>query len=101
MQITLEIPDDLAAQLTAAGKEPSRAALEALAVEGYRTQRLTEFDVRKMLGFDTRMEVHALLKEHGAYLHYTLEDLERDDQTAQHLRERRSQEQSGSASTAA
>jgi hypothetical protein len=26
----------------------------------------------------TRMEVHGFLKEHGAILHYTVKDLERD-----------------------
>ncbi len=32
MQVTLDIPDTLAAQLIAAGKDPARAALEALNV---------------------------------------------------------------------
>ncbi len=32
MQVTIDIPDTLAAQLTAAGKDPARAALEALTV---------------------------------------------------------------------
>jgi predicted transcriptional regulator len=32
MQVTLDIPDTLAAQLRAAGKDPARAALEALNV---------------------------------------------------------------------
>jgi hypothetical protein len=31
-----------------------------------------------LLGFGTRMEVHGFLKEHGVYLHYTMEDLEHD-----------------------
>jgi len=78
MQVTLDIPDDLAAQLTAAGRDPSRAALEALAVEGYRTQRLTEAEVKRMLGYGTRMQVHALLKEHNVYLNYSMADLEED-----------------------
>jgi hypothetical protein len=78
MQVTLNIPDDLAAQLAAAGKDPSRTALEALAVEGYRTQRLTEAEVKRMLGYGTRMQVHALLKEHNVYLNYSLADLEQD-----------------------
>jgi predicted HTH domain antitoxin len=82
MQVTLDIPDNLAQQLIAAGKDPSREALEALAVEGYRTQRLTESEVRRMLGYETRMQVHALLKEHDVYLHYTLADLELDRQAS-------------------
>jgi hypothetical protein len=78
MQVTLDIPDNLAQQLIAAGKDPSREALEALAVEGYRTERLTESEVRQMLGYETRMQVHALLKEHDVYLHYTMETLQQD-----------------------
>jgi predicted transcriptional regulator len=36
MQVTLTIPDELAAQLIAAGKDPSRTALEALTAEYHR-----------------------------------------------------------------
>jgi hypothetical protein len=35
-------------------KAPARAALEALALEGYRSERLSEYDVRQLLGFETR-----------------------------------------------
>ena len=35
MKVTLDIPDEIAAQLSA-GQELSRAALEALALDGYR-----------------------------------------------------------------
>jgi predicted HTH domain antitoxin len=34
--------------------------------------------VRRLLGFETRFEVHALLKEHKVPLHYTAADLEED-----------------------
>lgn len=92
MQVTLDIPDNLAQQLIAAGKDPSREALEVLAVEGYRTERLTESEVRQMLGYETRIQVHALLKEHNIYLHYSLEDLETDAKTSQYARSLRAQE---------
>jgi predicted HTH domain antitoxin len=78
MQVTLNIPDSLAAHLIDAGKDPSQAALEAVAVEGYRTGRLTESEVRQMLGYETRMQVHALLAEHNVDLHYTAEHLQQD-----------------------
>jgi hypothetical protein len=86
MQVTLTIPDELAEQLIAAGKDPSRAALEALAVEGYRTQRLTEAEVKRMLGYGTRMQVHALLADHNVDLHYTLDDLRTDAETSRYIR---------------
>ncbi len=82
MQVTLEIPDTVAAQITAAGREPARTALEAFALEGYRTKELSESEIRRMLGFETRMEVHAFLKEHGVYLHYSVADLDHDRQTS-------------------
>jgi len=41
-----------------------------------------------MLGFETRMEVHAFLKQHGVYLHYDLVDLEKDQVTTEKLRGR-------------
>ena len=56
----------------------SRQALEALAVDGYRTGALTETQVRRMLELETRFDVHALLKEHRVPLRYTESDLADD-----------------------
>jgi Uncharacterised protein family (UPF0175) len=86
VEITLSISDDLARQITRQGEDPARIALEALALEGYRAERLSESAVRQMLGFETRMEVHAFLKRHGVYLHYDLADLEQDQATAEKVR---------------
>jgi len=80
--ITVEIPEELAAHLIGEGKEPSRAALEAIALDGYRSDRLSDAEIRRLLRFDTRMEVDAFLKEHGALLLYTEEDLAHDRETA-------------------
>lgn len=88
MEITINIPDELARQVTSEGKDPARVTLEALALEGYRAERLSESAVRQMLGFETRMEVHAFLKQHGIYIHYDLADLEQDEVTAEKLRGR-------------
>jgi hypothetical protein len=88
VEITLKIPDELARQVAPEGSDPARVALEALALEGYRTERLSESAVRQMLGFETRMEVHAFLKQHGVYLHYDIADLEQDQATAEKLRGR-------------
>jgi predicted HTH domain antitoxin len=53
-------------------------ALEALAVEGYRTGALTANQVRRLLDFESRFQVHALLKEHRVPLRYTEADIEND-----------------------
>ena len=89
MQVTLDIPDTLAAQLTAAGQDPARAALEALLVEAYRRHLLFESDIKRILGYGTRMQVHALLKQHDVPLDYTVEDLEHDRETMRLLNESR------------
>jgi len=80
--ITIQIPEELAGQLIPAGQDPARATLEAVALEGYRSDRLSEADLRELLGFETRMEVHGFLKEHGVFLHYTDADLAHDREMA-------------------
>ena len=86
MQITVDIPEGFAAQLIAPGKDPSEALLEALALEGYRSQQLSEYEVQQMLGLGTRMEVHGFLKEHGAYLRYSANDFDEDMETIRRVR---------------
>ncbi len=80
MQITLELPEDIAAHLASKGENLSRAALEALALEEYRAQKLSTAQLRRLLGYHSKIQVHAFLKEHGVYLHYTQDDLEHDRQ---------------------
>ncbi len=54
-----------------------RRALEAIAVEGYRTQALTKAEVGRMLNLSWH-KTEAFLKERQAYLHYAEADLEQD-----------------------
>ena len=78
MNVQLQIPDDLARIIQIKQPDLSRAALEALALEGYRSDRLSEAQVRRMLGFRTRMQVHAFLKVHNVHLNYSTDELEKD-----------------------
>lgn len=78
MQVTLDLPDDISAALEGHWPDLPGQALEALAVEGYRTGALTEGQVRRLLRLDTRVAVHSLLKEHGVPLRYTHADFEDD-----------------------
>jgi len=77
MEITLNFPDELARQVGSKGQKPARVALETLALEGYSTELLFESALWQMLGFETRMEVHAFLKEHGVHQPYDVSDLSR------------------------
>jgi predicted HTH domain antitoxin len=65
------------------GETPELAVcklLEAAAVEGYRTSRLSRGQVREMLGLDWH-ETEEFLAEHGCFRHYTADDLAEDRQT--------------------
>jgi hypothetical protein len=48
MQITLELPNDIARH-----SDPDREALERLAIEGYRSGVLTHFQAGQLLGFSS------------------------------------------------
>ncbi len=69
MELTLEIPDEIAACLAGPGRALSRTALEALAVEGYRGGALTTKQVRLLLGHLSRWETEDFLSAHGAGHH--------------------------------
>lgn len=78
MQVTINLPEDISAALAGRWGNVSRQSLVAIAVEGYRTGALTETQVRRLLDLKTRVQVHALLKEHLVPLRYTEADLEAD-----------------------
>jgi hypothetical protein len=75
MQFTLDIPDDLARRVIAAGGDVSRQAIEALALEELRAGRITEPELADALGLG-RLQLDGFLKAHGVYQEYTLEDFE-------------------------
>jgi hypothetical protein len=77
MQIMLDIPDDLLANLAAPGQDPRRAALEALGLEAYRQRRISGYQLRVFLGIDSRYEFDGFLKEHEVEK-YTVADFEHD-----------------------
>ena len=84
MNVILPIPDDLAEQLGPAD-DLARRALESLALAEYQAGRLTEAQLRRMLGFETRYELDGFLKARGIFLDYTLEDLKRERETLDRL----------------
>jgi hypothetical protein len=63
MQVKLDLPCDISALVEGRWPDLPRQALEALAVEAYRTGTLPEGQVRRLLRLETRFEVHALLKD--------------------------------------
>ena len=80
MQINVELPDDINQHA-----DPAREALEALVIEGYRSEKLTHYQASQLLGL-TRFEFDGFLKARGIYDHaYSIEDLEQDLATLREL----------------
>ena len=80
MKITVELPDDVANR-----PDPGRQALEALAIEGYRSGALTHYEASQLLQL-SRFEFDALLKRSNVDDHaYDVEDLEQDLETLERL----------------
>ena len=80
MKITVELPDDVARR-----PDPGRQALEALAIEGYRSGALSHYDASQLLQL-SRLEFDALLKCRNVEDHaYDVEDLEQDLETLERL----------------
>lgn len=59
MRIAIELPQDIAEDLRARWNDLPRHTLEVLVMEGYRSGALTESEARRVLGFQTRMEVNS------------------------------------------
>ena len=78
MELTVQIPDDLARRMSASGGDLSRRALEALALEEFKSGHITKPELRRLLGFGTRYRLDGFLKAHDVYEDYTMEDLEQE-----------------------
>ena len=78
MNVAIEIPDDIGRVLAGKAGDISRAVLEAVAVEAYRTGTITPAQVQQMLGLRSRWETETFLRKAEVYNDYTMDDLERD-----------------------
>ena len=78
MEITLTLPDELARQIIPEGLDPACQALEDMAVEAYRSHRLTGSQLRRLLGILSRDDLDAFLKRRGVWLEYTADDFRRE-----------------------
>jgi hypothetical protein len=85
MEIVIHLPDDMAQRVQAQWEDVPRHVLESLALAWYQSGELSEEQVRRLLGYETRLEVHGFLKEHDVPLRYTLEDLEKDREAHRRL----------------
>jgi hypothetical protein len=85
MQVMVEIPDNLAAQVIPAGQDPARALLEDALVQAYRENRVSGRELMEALGIATRYELDGFLKARQVWIGYTLEELDRDRETMERI----------------
>ena len=78
MNVAIEIPDDIGQLLAAQEGGVSRAVLEAVAIEAYRSGAITPGQVQQMLELRSRWQTESFLRRADAYHDYTMDDLERD-----------------------
>lgn len=85
MQITIELPDDVAERLQAAwgncGVSLEQKCLELLLVNAYQNLLLSHGRLQELLAFSTALELDAFLQAAGVELPYDEADFERDRQT--------------------
>lgn len=75
MNITIQIPNEVASELQAKWPDLARGILEAVAVEGYRQEAIGRSDVEVLLGLHYT-EANALLRARGCYSYMTPEEIE-------------------------
>jgi len=77
MNLTVHIPDELAAILSANG-DLSRRVVEGFGIEEYKSERISKAQLRRLLGFETRYELDDFLKAHQVWANVTIDDVRRD-----------------------
>lgn len=79
MCLHIHIPSNAESTLREAwGAGLDRAALEALAAEGYRSGKLTSYEVGQILGLENRWAVEKWLADRKIPRDYTIEDFNAD-----------------------
>jgi hypothetical protein len=89
MQVTFELPDEVALPLQRDLGDLSRHALESLVAEGVATRRISAWQARQTLGYATPMQLDALLQQHGVWREYAVEEIEQDAQASRAARSAR------------
>lgn len=78
MDVCIKVPDDVVFQMRTRWNDLSRSVLEALAVEAYRAEVITEAEVQRMLDLPSRWDTDRFLKSGQAFIEYTEADLDQD-----------------------
>ncbi len=85
MKLILEIPDHLAKSLGGSPGEMSRDVLEGYALQGYRSGKLSTYQVRQLLGHESRFDTEDFLAGHGVHPMLEPEEVLHDIETHRRL----------------
>lgn len=88
MQITIEIPDQIAHRLNQTWGSLSNRLLEMVVADAYCCGEMSTAEVQQILQLPSRLETHAFLKRMNVYLNYDEAELEQDLQTLRKIRGR-------------
>jgi hypothetical protein len=76
MNLQIEIPEKI---FKLGNADVSHEILEAVALEGFKSDQLSAAQVMRILGFETRLEAYEFLAKHGVpWVNYSIEDVERE-----------------------
>jgi hypothetical protein len=95
VQITIDIPDNLAGQYLPPGKDAARAVMEDALVQAHREERISGRQLMEALDIPTRYELDGFLKARQVWIEYTPEELEQERLVSQALRESRAAQLQG------
>ena len=84
MQVTVEMPDQVARQWGETPDRVGRHVVEDAAIEGYRAGRRTQRQVGAMLGLDY-WQTETFLSERSVPLNYSATDLAADNATLEKI----------------
>ena len=84
VEVSINLPDDVARKLSEGGEDLTRVALEGVAIKGYSERKLSHAQIQELLGFSSRFETDQFLKD--AKVSFPDYDLNTDIGTNQALR---------------
>jgi Uncharacterised protein family (UPF0175) len=83
MTLTISFPDEI---LAGNNGDLAHIVLEQVALIGFKSRQLTTAQVRRLLGFESRLQVHEFLAAHGVpWVDCDEEDLQHELETLKKL----------------
>jgi hypothetical protein len=83
MTVTLDIPEDLCAALSARMGNLNRAVLEALAAQAYAAASFSVEQVRRLLGLESKWDAIEVLSKHSVWPGQTADEILADARVAE------------------